>query len=165
VFANTLVPVETSSKVAAGPLALLIVAMHQLVGSRANWLSRVKPSAGAAHPLIRWGSSKPWALALDPLGPLVALCVSLYYRCSSLLPQGEHNAPHKASPEPRIIFLRVSTEPQATKPSRRWQPLRVISTTTLQLEHIVPLDAILTMQRTRITLTCNWFALLQAQVS
>jgi hypothetical protein len=35
-FANTLVPVETSSKVAAGPLALLIVAMHPLVGSRAN---------------------------------------------------------------------------------------------------------------------------------
>jgi hypothetical protein len=28
VFANTLVPVETSSKVAAGPLALLVVAMH-----------------------------------------------------------------------------------------------------------------------------------------
>jgi hypothetical protein len=36
VFANTLVPVETSSKVAVGPLALLIVAMHPLVGSRAN---------------------------------------------------------------------------------------------------------------------------------
>jgi hypothetical protein len=36
VFANTLVPVETSSKVAASPLALLVVAMHPLVGSRAN---------------------------------------------------------------------------------------------------------------------------------
>jgi hypothetical protein len=36
VFANTLVPVETTSKVAAGPLALLVVAMHPLVGSRAN---------------------------------------------------------------------------------------------------------------------------------
>jgi hypothetical protein len=36
VFANMLVPVETSSKVAAGPLALLVVAMHPLVGSRAN---------------------------------------------------------------------------------------------------------------------------------
>jgi hypothetical protein len=36
VFANTLVPVETSSKVAAGPLDLLVVAMHPLVGSRAN---------------------------------------------------------------------------------------------------------------------------------
>jgi hypothetical protein len=33
VFANTLVPVETSSKVAAAPLALLVVAMHPLVGS------------------------------------------------------------------------------------------------------------------------------------
>jgi hypothetical protein len=33
VFANMLVPVETSSKVVAGPLALLVVAMHPLVGS------------------------------------------------------------------------------------------------------------------------------------
>jgi hypothetical protein len=32
-FANTLVPVETSSKVATGPLALLVVVMHPLVGS------------------------------------------------------------------------------------------------------------------------------------
>jgi hypothetical protein len=36
VFANMLVPMETSSKVAAGSLALLVVAMHPLVGSRAN---------------------------------------------------------------------------------------------------------------------------------
>jgi hypothetical protein len=36
VFASTLVPVETSSKVVVGPLALLIVAMHPLVGLRAN---------------------------------------------------------------------------------------------------------------------------------
>jgi hypothetical protein len=36
VFANTLVPVETSFKVVVGPLALLVVAMHPLVGSRAN---------------------------------------------------------------------------------------------------------------------------------
>jgi hypothetical protein len=33
VFDNMLVPVETSSKVVAGPLALLIMAMHPLVGS------------------------------------------------------------------------------------------------------------------------------------
>jgi hypothetical protein len=36
VFANTLVPIETSSKVVAGPLALLVVAMHPLIGSQAN---------------------------------------------------------------------------------------------------------------------------------
>jgi hypothetical protein len=29
----------------------------------------------------------------------------------------------------------------ATKPSRRWQPLRAMSTTGLQLDHLVPLDA------------------------
>jgi hypothetical protein len=40
---------------------LLVVAMHPLDGSRANQLSRVEPSAGAAHPLTRWGSSKPRA--------------------------------------------------------------------------------------------------------
>jgi hypothetical protein len=28
-----------------------------------------------------------------------------------------------------------------TKPSRRWQPPRVTSTTSLQLDHLVPLDA------------------------
>jgi hypothetical protein len=39
-----------------------VVVMYPLNGSRANWLSRVKPSAGAAHPLLRWGSSKPRAL-------------------------------------------------------------------------------------------------------
>jgi hypothetical protein len=40
---------------------LLVVAMHPLDGSWANQLSRVEPSAGAAHPLTRWGSSKPRA--------------------------------------------------------------------------------------------------------
>jgi hypothetical protein len=38
---------------------LLVVAMYPLDGSRANQLSRVEPSAGAAHPLTRWGSPKP----------------------------------------------------------------------------------------------------------
>ena len=42
----------------------------------------------------------------------------------------------------RTIFLRALMESQATKPSRRWQPPRVTSTTGLQLEHLVPLDAI-----------------------
>ena len=54
-FANTLVPVETSSKVAAGPLAS---------GDPQVTLSHVE--------------CLPQALALDPTGPLVALRVSLY---------------------------------------------------------------------------------------
>ena len=45
-------------------------------------------------------------------------------------------------PEHRTIFSCASTESQATKPSRRWQPLRVTSTTVLKHEHLVPLDAI-----------------------
>jgi hypothetical protein len=49
---------------------LLVVAMHPLDGSRANQLSRVEPSAGAAHPLTRWGSSKPWALLEYPIRKL-----------------------------------------------------------------------------------------------
>ena len=44
--------------------------------------------------------------------------------------------------EHRTIFSRASMESQATKPSRRWQPPRVTSTTGLQLDHLVPLDAI-----------------------
>ena len=43
--------------------------------------------------------------------------------------------------EHRTIFLHVSMESQATKPSRRWQPPKVTSTTALQLDHLVPLDA------------------------
>jgi hypothetical protein len=54
-------------------------------------------------------------------------------------------------PEHRTIFLRASIESQATKPSRRWQPLRVISTTDLQLDHLVPLDATSRWNRNRIT--------------
>jgi hypothetical protein len=46
-------------------------------------------------------------------------------------------------------------ESQATKLSRRWQPPRVTSATGLQLDHLVPLDAILMMQRTRIDLSLD----------
>jgi hypothetical protein len=53
-------------------------------------------------------------------------------------------------PEHRTIFSRASTESQATEPSRRWQPPRVTSTTGLQLDHLVPLDAISQCNRTRI---------------
>jgi hypothetical protein len=44
-------------------------------------------------------------------------------------------------PEHHTIFSCVSTELQATKTSRRWQPPRVTSTTGLQHDHLVPLDA------------------------
>ena len=53
-------------------------------------------------------------------------------------------------PEHRTIFSLASMESQATKPSRRWQPPRVTSTTSLQLEHLVPLDATSRCNRTRI---------------
>ena len=55
-------------------------------------------------------------------------------------------APHK--------LLAASTK-TTTKPSRRWQPPRVTSTTSLQLDHLVPLDAISRCNRTRITLLHN----------
>jgi hypothetical protein len=55
VFANTLVPIETSSKVVAGPLAS---------GDPQITLSHVE--------------CLPQALALDMDEPLVTLCVSLY---------------------------------------------------------------------------------------
>ena len=44
--------------------------------------------------------------------------------------------------EHRTIFSHASTKSQATKPSRRWQPPKVTSTTSLQLDHLVPLDAV-----------------------
>jgi hypothetical protein len=66
--------------------------------------------------------------------------------------------------EPRTIFLRALTEPQATKLSRRWQPPGVTSTTGLQYEHLVPLDAISQSNALGIALTRNRIALLQARV-
>src|SRR6185436_10048829 len=46
------------------------------------------------------------------------------------------------SPEHRTIILRASRRRHVTKPSRRWQPPRVTSTTDLQLDHLVPTLAI-----------------------
>jgi hypothetical protein len=71
-------------------------------------------------------------------------------------PRGVSTIPLTNPPlEPRTISTRASTESQATKPSRRWQPPRVTSTTSLQHDHLVPLDAIPTMQRTRIALSLD----------
>jgi hypothetical protein len=93
----------------------------------------------------------PQDLALDPLDHLspfashstrVTLCDS---RRASTMPLT------MPSPEPRTIFLRASMEPQATKPSRRWQPPRVTSTTGFQHEHLVPLNAISQCNHTRMT--------------
>ena len=116
--ATKLVPVEISSEVAAGPLAS---------GDPQVTLSHVE--------------CLPKALALNLAEPLVSLQVSLYKSCSSWLPRGEHNTPHNPSLEHRTIFLHALTEPQASKPSRRWQPPKVKSTTDLQDDHLVPLDA------------------------
>ena len=55
VLANTLVPVETSSKVVA-----------------------VSPASGDLQVTLSHVECLPQALALDPAGPLVALRVSLY---------------------------------------------------------------------------------------
>jgi hypothetical protein len=57
-------------------------------------------------------------------------------------PRGVSTIPLTNPPsEHRTIFSRASMESQAIKPSRRWQPPRVTSTTGLQHDHLVPLDA------------------------
>jgi hypothetical protein len=79
---------------------------------------------------------------------------------------------HGVSTVPLTILLRSTAQSScvlhdgelATKPSRRWQPPRVISTTDLQLEHLVPLDAISQCNALE-SLTHNRIKLLQAQVS
>jgi hypothetical protein len=84
-----------------------------------------------------------------------------YRKCGSSMTHSTRVAlrePHGVStipltnppPEPRTISTCASTESQATKPSRRWQPLRVTSTTGLQHDHLVPLDVISQCNRTRI---------------
>jgi hypothetical protein len=57
--------------------------------------------------------------------------------------------------EHRTNFSCASIESSTTKPSRRWQPLRVTSPTGLQLDHLVPLDATSRCNRTRITHSLN----------
>jgi hypothetical protein len=54
------------------------------------------------------------------------------------------------SPEHRTIFF-ACFEGDHHQASRSWQSLRVTSTTSLQLDHLVPLDAMLQCNRTRIT--------------
>jgi hypothetical protein len=66
-------------------------------------------------------------------------------------------------PEHRIIFSRASTKSQATRASRRWQPLRVTSTTSLQHDHLVPLDATSRYNRTRITHSLNWMTTIKQE--
>ena len=69
--------------------------------------------------------------------------------------QGPAQCPSQSSsPEHRTSFLWASTE-TTTKPSRRWQPPRVTSTTGLQLDHLVLLDATSRCNRTRIALSHN----------
>ena len=71
-------------------------------------------------------------------------------------PHGVSTIPLTNPPsEHHIIFSRASTVSQATKPSRRWQPPRVTSTIGMQLDHLVPLDATLRCNRTRIAHSLN----------
>ena len=71
-------------------------------------------------------------------------------------PRGVSTIPLTNPPlEHRTIFSQASTESQATKLSRRWQPPRVTSTISLQHDHLVPLDATSRCNRTRIALTLN----------
>jgi hypothetical protein len=60
-------------------------------------------------------------------------------------------APHK--------LLAGFNRDHTTKPSRRWQPPRVTSTTRLQFEQLVPLDAVSQCNALE-SLTSNGFALL-----
>jgi hypothetical protein len=71
-------------------------------------------------------------------------------------PRGVNTIPLTNPPlEHCTIFSRASTESQATKPSRRWQPPRVTSTTSLQHCHLVPLDATSWCSHTRIAHSLN----------
>ena len=73
-------------------------------------------------------------------------------RVALRVPRGESTIPLTNPPsEHHTIFSRASTQSQATKTSRRWQPPRVTSTTGLQLKHLVLLDAISQCNHTRIT--------------
>jgi hypothetical protein len=113
---------------------VLIVAIHPLDGSRANWHSKAKPSTGAAHPTQDG----------DPPSHEQSTRVANYD-----LPRGRLKNPSQSFSGASYNLL--TSFDGATKPSRRWQPLRVTSTTGLQQEHLVPLDATSRCNHTRIT--------------
>ena len=111
-FANTLVP---------------IVSTAHLVVRRLICITRHAYTLGTArtYPKIEGSSmTRSTRVALcDPHGVSTILLTN---------PPLEHYT----------IFSRASMESHATKPSRRWQPPRVTSTTSLQLDHLVPTLAI-----------------------
>ena len=125
--ATKLLPVETSSKVAADPLAS---------GDSQVTLSHVECSHRPDHLLLFTSRSTR---------------VALYgSRRVSTIPLTN------TSPEHRIIFLWASQRRHTTtKPSRRWQHPRVTSTTGLQLDHLVPISCNLSIQCTRIALSLS----------
>jgi hypothetical protein len=109
---------------------------HSLSGSAANWHHLPSPHVGHRKNLpTSEGSSMTCSTIVALRGSCGVSTVPLT------------NPP----PEHHTIFSRASTESQATKSSRRWQPPRVTSTTGLQLDHLVPLDATSRCNHTRIT--------------
>ena len=123
------------------PSYVLVVAIHPLDGSRANWQSKPNPWWGRTSTLkigiLQATSNSLELLFCYPCGVrIVPLTISYLEHCT--------------------ISLRASTESQATRPSRRWQPPRLTSTIDLQHEHLVPLDAISQCSRTRIALSLDW---------
>ena len=98
--------------------------------------------------VANWHHTKPtrWA-PQEPHGPSEGSSMTHSTRVALCGSRGVSTIPLTiSSPKHRTIFSRASMGSQATKPSRRWQPPRVISTTGLQHDHQVPLDT---------TLRCN----------
>jgi hypothetical protein len=113
---------------------LIVLTVHSVVRRLIGITCQARMSGTARTYLTRRGSS-----------------MTRFTRVAIRDPHGMSTIPlANPSPEHRTSFLHASTESQATKPSRRWQPPRVTSTTGLQLEHIVPLDVTSRCNRTRI---------------
>ena len=111
------VPVETSSKVAVGPLA---------TGDPQVTLSHVE--------------CLPQALALGQTTCRPSCLTQLELLFTA--PVGRAQYPSQSLLQSTAQSSLHASMETTTKPSRRWQPPRVTSTTSLQLEHLVPLDAI-----------------------
>jgi hypothetical protein len=113
VLANTLVPIMSTNT----------------FSSMANWYS---------HKLI------PHVGIQEPTASMVAQWHAQWHAVLVLL----FTAPSGWARHPSQSFLRSTAQSSlrasiktTTKPSKRWQPPRVISTPGLQLDHLVPLDA------------------------
>jgi len=96
---------------------------------------------------------------------LDALHTSIQLELLFVSPMGRAQHPSQSQPRSLAKSSCKLHEDTTTKPSKRWQPPRVTSTMSWQLNHLVLNSCNLSIQRTRIVLSLSEYDLHKPQVS